>query len=289
MTETFDWGPLAESPDRHVDDLALPWRENAWLLVMAPGAGVFGTVHVSTSPNAEARRAQCNFMVEGRPLQIVEPLDPGSFQSKSISYGMHGVVEVDHPDLRMVLNLRPRFVVGDYSASKVFVPLDERRPLQHFQQGVNIQGHVETESLRTDVVGNGFRDRTWGYRDEASHVTEYAALIGCFGDFDLTVMKFDSPSGMRTQGFMLGTDVVNAAEMTITRNPYAFFDSAELQLGQRSVKIVGEPLQAEVWLATGETGAGPSLQIHDEFLRLSTGDGAHGYGILEQGILHKVC
>jgi hypothetical protein len=289
MNQAIEWGPLAQPPHSQIQDTSLPWRDNAWLLVMAPDAGVFGTVHVSTSPNAEARRAQCNLMVGGRPIRIVEPLQPAIFQSKSITYDLEGLIEIDHPELRMSLRLRPRFVLGDYTVSKVFVPLDERRPLQHFQQGIDIEGHVETSAMRTDLAGNGFRDRTWGYRDETAHVTEYAALIACFDDFDLTVMKFDSPTGMRTQGFLLGSDVTGASEMTLNRDTYGFFHSAELHVGQQTLTITGEPLNVETWLATGETGPWPSLQVHDEFLRLSTSTGATGVGVLEEGILHKVC
>lgn len=288
MSHTDEWGPLAEPVHSNVTDLTLPWRDNAWLLVLAPEIGVYGTVHVSTSPNAGARRAQCNFAVKAQNLRIVEPLDPGTFRSASIDYRMDGVVEVDHPLLRMLLKLKPRFQYGDYTVSNVFVPLDERKPLNHFQQGVDIVGHIDTDGLREEFSGVGFRDRTWGYRDEVSHVTEYAALIGCFDDFDVTIMKFGSPTGHRTQGFVLGVDGLEVTGMAVTRNSYGFFKSAELVAGERTVAVSAEPVGADCWLATGETTCGPSLQVHDEFLKLTTSDGAEGYGVVEQGILHTV-
>ncbi|MCX2930667.1 hypothetical protein ORI20_10290 [Mycobacterium sp. CVI_P3] len=58
VQDTTGWGPLAHPVHTHVPAECgrggnAPWRDNAFLAFWDTDSDVFGTVHVSTSPNAE--------------------------------------------------------------------------------------------------------------------------------------------------------------------------------------------------------------------------------------------
>ena len=283
------WAQLAQPPHEITEPLDLPWRDNAWLSLMDPVARVFGTVHVSTSPNAGARRAQCNLNVDGRWISVVEPLEPGTFTSPSITYDLAGSVEVNAPNLTMRLRLTPRFQLVDYTASEVFVPLDDKRPLQHFQQGTDIEGEVVVGGVRTAISGCGLRDRTWGFRQETAHVTEYVSVMACFHDHDVTVMKFDSPTGTRTHGFAMGETVSEASGLTVRRDVFSHYDGGEVHFRDRVETLEVVERFDGVGFAIGEGGFGPSLSVQDEFVIVRNSAGQVGPAIIEQGILRRVC
>src|SRR6516164_8543119 len=131
--------PHAQVPAAAVPGLGgRPWRDNAYAGFWDTQQNVFGVVHVSTSPNAPGTRARFSVLVDGRAVEVVEPLPPGSFRSSSI--------DVDLPAARVV--------VADYSATGVLPDLVEGISLQHFQQGANVVGRIEVHGCMVKNVTN---------------------------------------------------------------------------------------------------------------------------------------
>jgi hypothetical protein len=64
------WGALAEPIHDDATEEGHPtWKDNAYLAFWDIGARVFGSVHVSTSPNAaKSRRARCSFSIDGKAV-----------------------------------------------------------------------------------------------------------------------------------------------------------------------------------------------------------------------------
>src|SRR5437867_832093 len=104
-----DWGPLSEPIHNDVPDGAPPWRDNAFVSFWDPRQDVYGTLHVSTSPNAEGRRSRLSLQVDGRTVELVEDLEPGTFSSQSIAFEAGASFEVQSERITGTVTTTPRF------------------------------------------------------------------------------------------------------------------------------------------------------------------------------------
>ncbi|MFC7504983.1 hypothetical protein ACOACQ_12125 [Nocardioides sp. CPCC 206347] len=288
------WGALSQPV--HVDAAgpADPtWKDNAYLSFWDVERRTFGSFHVSTSPNALAgRRARCSLQLpDGRLVEIVEDLDPGTFASRSISFGLDGVVTVAHPDLTARFVNVPLHTAADYSATDLIPALVAGQPLQHFQQGCAVSGSFESSGQQWLVDGFGMRDRTWGFRDETAQWIEYAGLVGVFDGVFITAMKFLSADGsLKADGFLIdATGSHRITAIALRRTAAAQFLRATLTLVDGSSRVVAlVDRVAGFFVPMGAETDGPAFGAHDDFMLLEL-DGSAGGGFLEQGILHRVC
>jgi len=288
---TTTWGPLAEPIHPDAAGAADPvWKDNAYLSFWDIARGVFGTVHVSTSPNGEgARRARCSVSVGGTMVEVVEELDPGTFSSESIHFDLDGTVRVDHPTLAAELTYLPLYAAADYAVTGLIPELVPGKPLQHFQQGCTVTGRVTLAGTTYDVDAQGMRDRTWGFRDEAAQWVEYAGLIATFEGAFVTAIKFVSRTGeVAGDGFYATSEGVQPiAKIHFRRDAAARFVRAQLELADGSSKEVSLiARQAGFWVPMGAESDGPAFGTYDDFMQLEL-DGAPGAGLFEQGIIHR--
>src|SRR5437016_5702647 len=242
-TITSTWGPLAEPI--HTEPLPAgrpPFRDNAYLAFWDRAGEVQGVFHVSTSPNAEGRRARFSLAAGGlRPVEVVEPLEPGAFDSPSIGFDLDQRITVDAPGLRGELRCTPRFALADYSNGSIIPPLVPGEPLQHFQRAAFVEGRFTVGGREVVVDGFGMRDRTWGYRDESVSIAEYIAVIALFDDFAVTSMRFLGADGAdRTEGYRLADAAEAVAAMGITRDASGLLAAAHLTMAD------GRPLELRV-------------------------------------------
>ncbi|BBY25777.1 hypothetical protein MSTO_59820 [Mycobacterium stomatepiae] len=230
---TEAWGPLAEPIHSDAAGPTDPvWKDNAYLSFWDIGNEVFGSFHVSTSPNGTgARRARCSISVPGNALEIIEDLPPGSFASESIDFGLSGVISVRHPRLRADLVNTPLFVAADYAVGGVVLELVPGKPLQHFQQACELRGTLMLDGTESPVQARGMRDRTWGFRDESAQWIEYAGLVAVIDDTFITVMKFLGADGtLRSDGFVIDADRSRTiSDVTFGRNAAGQFRLARLR------------------------------------------------------------
>lgn len=286
------WGPLAEPVRSDAPDAGdPPWRDNAYLAFWAPPASVYGVVHVTTTPNGDGRRARFSIDVGGSLVEVMEPLEPGSFESDSIDFRLDGRILLETPEIAVDLIMRPRFQPGDYTAGEVLPGLVPELPLQHYQQGVDVSGTVTRGDRTVDFAGQGLRDRTWGFRDEASSWVEHLAVFGCFEGFDLTVMKFAHPEGeRRVDGFVLAADGTRPiTEIRTTRDPSGLFVRATIALADGEQRVISSGGRiGGFWAPIGaDEREGPVYTAFDEVHRLTV-DGVPGHGIAEQGYLRRL-
>ena len=289
---TKEWGGLAQ-PIREDDpgEDKPAWKDNAYLCFWDPGNEVYGVVHVSTSPNAEGRRARASLSVDGRSAEVAEELEPGSFASDSISFGLDGRIEAQTPELTAALELTPRGEPGDYTKTDIVPPLVEGEPLQHFQGAVLVRGTVVVGDRSVEVDGVGMRDRTWGYRDESAAWPEYFGLIADIDGRLLTIMKLARTDGTaRTAGFLLGDEPVRADELSgLTRDASGLFAAATVGTAEgETLEIRMTDRPAGFWVPMGWERQGPTMSAYDEFLTLRTADGKIGHGMVEQGIVRRL-
>ncbi|HEX9684089.1 MAG TPA: hypothetical protein VGA13_13475 [Acidimicrobiales bacterium] len=287
------WGGLAEPmhPDAAGPDDPR-WGENAYLAFWAGNEDVFGVVHVITSPNAEGRRARCTLSIEGDFAEIHEELEPGSFTSDSVSWDVgrvDGLIEVDHPSMGIEVTLAPRFDVVAFDPYSVAPSLEGRDPLVHHEAFCELEGRVRVGDSWRPIQGRGFRDRTWGFRDESASVIEWVGVLASFDDFDTMMIRFLWDDGFRDDSFFStqqGTTQLD--DFHVARNPAGRGKQARLGVadGPELTLDVVESLGI-AWCPLGSERDGPSISAFDEFVTFEC-DGARGRGIVEQGILRRV-
>lgn len=293
VTETADaWGPLAEPIHLDAAGATDPvWKDNAYLSYWDTANEVFGSFHVSTSPNcAGGRRARCSISVRGKVLEIIEDLAPGSFASSSINFGLDGVITVRHPRLQADLVNAPLFVAADNAVGGVVPELVEGKPLQHFQQACEMTGTLVLDGEESPVQARGMRDRTWGFRDESAQWIEYAGLVAIIGDSFITVMKFLGADGtLRSDGFLIDTDRSRTiTDVNFGRDAAGQFRLARIRDAEGGSRLVTVSSRlAGFFVPMGVESEGPAFGTYDDFMSLQSGNDS-GAGFFEQGILHRV-
>jgi hypothetical protein len=287
------WGPLATAV--HTDTAGPDdptWKDNAYLSFWDVDSDVYGTMHVSTSPNdGKARRARFSVSLQGRVFEVIEELPAGSFASQSLSFGLDGTIAVDHPDLKVRFGNAPLWTRADFSLNELIPPLVPGKPLQHFQQACSLTGTVEAGGDTWTVDATGMRDRTWGFRDEAAQWIEYAGLVCVIDGGFVSAMKFLGSDGtLRADGYWVDdAGAVLITGIKFRRNAAAQFLAATLEMADGRVETIEvTSRRAGFFVPMGRDTDGPAFGTYDDFMTLSCRD-RHGAGFFEQGVVHRVC
>jgi hypothetical protein len=287
------WGALSTALHRHVPDGMPAFKDNAYLAFWSPQNEVIGVAHVSTSPNAEGRRARLSLSVRGRRIEIIEDLQPATFKSVSITFGLDDTITVNADRINGTLRTTPLFEPADYGKRAIIPPLIEGHPVQHFQQAAVVEGDLTIDDQRVSFTGRGLRDRTWGYREESSNLDEYIAILLVSEDWALTAMRFVGTSGVDlTEGYQLGVAPEaqpNIQSIGITRDASGLFAAATIltDTGQAQALTRVESLGG-FWVPMGWTKNGPAMSAYDEFVRVRTANGDEAIGVIEHGILRRL-
>jgi hypothetical protein len=282
------WGPLKEPVHGSVPEGRPPWKDNAFLTFWDPAKAVVGTVHVSTSPNAEGRRARFSLSIDGRIHEVVETLAAGSFRSASISFGLDEDTTVSSPRLACQLSSTPLFALADYTAGSVIPPLVPDEPLHHYQRAARVTGKLVLDGHPVEIDGLGFRDRTWGYRDESANISEYLALMVTFPTHAYSVIRLRGTTGVDlTEGYRLTEDGGEPiGGVSVTRDASSLLAHARLTCGDnRDIVIHNRSRHGGFWLPMGWERHGPTLGAYDEFFEVEDDDGRLGFGMAEHGIV----
>jgi hypothetical protein len=284
------WGPLSQPVHGPVPDGRPAWKDNAYLSFWDQSTGVYGVFHASTSPNAEGRRARFSLSAHGNTFEVFEPLEPGTLSSESIKFDFDRTIEVSTPRVKGTIVCTPDGALADYSKAGIIPELVAGEPLQHFQQAARVTGHLNFDGRDLEVDGGGFRDRTWGYRDESANMPEYVAVLAKFDDYSLTSMTFrDNDGKSGTAGFILTDEFSLITRMGITRDASGLFFEADLDAADSSELLVRNTGRlGGFWVPMGWTRKGPTMSAYDEFDRLIDGDGREGIGFVEQAITRMI-
>lgn len=286
------WGPLATEVHADAAGPSEPtWKDNAYLSFWDVAGNIYGSIHVSTSPNdTKARRARFSIQLDGEIVEIIEELPAGSFSSESISFGLDGTITVDHPDLKVLLGNAPLWTPADFSLNELIPPLVPDKPLQHFQQACTLRGTIEHKGRTWDLDATGMRDRTWGFRDEAAQWVEYAGLVCVIEGAFLSAMKFLGTNGdLRSDGYWVDdSGATLVTNIGFRRNAAAQFLTGTITLADGRTKSISVSQRlAGFFVPMGRESDGPSFGTYDDFMALRSGEST-GAGFVEQGIVHRV-
>jgi hypothetical protein len=303
-----DWGGLASAvsstaPQGHEAFAAkYPWRDNAWLVFWDSERHISAAIHCSTSFNGGQRFARAVLAHDGRVVSCDEIPDVGRLSTLSINLdsallptahatGAHRVA-VSTPEFEFDLTLTARWRPMDWTVLHVVPSLGEAPELNHWQQGFLATGHVRIGGQQLEFNGGGFRDRTWGWRQESGQWNElYAVNVG-LEKCDISMCKFLLPDGSsKAGGFIQADDGMHEVlDSTLLYNKFG--------LAAR-IKVEAEGLQPLVLdMGPGEAGwwlsfAKPESQapVWTEYQHLGSFDGGEwgrGYGCIPHAILRRL-
>ena len=289
---TIDWGPLQHPVHEIVPegDGNMAWKDNAYVSFWDPAQRAFGTLHVSTSPNAEGRRARVSMSVDGTAVEVIEDLAPASFTGNAIEFDLAGRMSVDHPDLRLDAALTPRLQVADYTPGQVIPPMGGA-PVRHYQVTVDLSGTCSLRGKTLELNATGIRDRTWGYRDESTNITEYFWLFATFPEWSITAMRFfaqDVPE--RTDGFVVTQDETRAVrKIGVVRDASGLCAEARFTLEDgEELTLRSQGRQGGFWIPMSWERHGPTMSAYDEFAPFRTAHGEEGFGVAEHGNVRQL-
>jgi hypothetical protein len=290
--QSTEWGPLSEPIHNDIPDGAPPWRDNAFVCFWDPARGLVGTLHTSTSPNAEGRRARFSLELGGKTIELSEDLEPGTFTSDSITFEAGASFSIATDRVSGTITTEPLFALADYTGdrSPEAFSLDKEQPLMHYQRAATATGELVVDGESIAVEGHGFRDRTWGYRDESSSVSEYFGCWFVFPSFAITAMKL---RGASSDAMVLGNILTDHAtileSVSLTRDASGLFAASSMKFADgRTLDVRIVERAAGFWCPMGWERSGPTLGAYDEFFSVRSSEGEQGFGMCEQGILKTV-
>jgi hypothetical protein len=287
-TTTPIWGPLAHPVDPQVTPGGPAWRDNAYLTFWSDDLTTFGCFHASTSPNAPGRRTRLSVSHQGAVVEIVDEPNPGTFNTASLSFDLDTQVRIDHPRLNGEIRCAPLWAPAEYSQCAI-PSLEGGTPLTHHQRAGRFTGDLTFDGHAVTFTGSGFRDRTWGSRDEAVSIDEYIGLMGVYSNCAITVIRMRSTSGVdHTEGFVLDesgsravssiTDIVRDASGLYVSSLLTYVDGEELTLATTG-------RAGGFWLPLGAQRSGPVISAYDEYTTSILSGGQTGVTMIEQGVL----
>jgi hypothetical protein len=267
-----------------------PWRDNAYVCFWDPSVSAVGVVHASVSPNGEGQRLRLSFSLDGRSIEIIEqPHDNSAFHGDTISYPLDNTILVRSDRVTIDLRIESRFSVANYSTGQVIPPLVPGEPLNHVQEAVSISGTVTFDGQSIQIGGDGFRDRTWGYRDE-SRLTEYISFMAVTPKQAFTALRFQGVDSDMTDGFVMddrGTRSITG--VAVTRDASGLLAAADLSVeASPDLSITVDQKHGGFWVPMGHTRRGPSFSAYDELCEITLADGDRGYAFVEHGIIRNL-
>lgn len=248
----------------------------------------FGCFHTSTSPNAEGRRTRFSLWHEDSVLELVDEPPIGSFTTDAVEFDLGDTVRVNSPRLAGQLTCLPHLAPADYS-TRAIPSLEGGSPLEHHQRAGQFIGSFVLDGRPIEFEGYGFRDRTWGSRDESTTIHEYIGVMAVFDTFALTAIRMRSSAGVdHTEGFLLteGDRRALTAVTDITRDGSGLYDAARFVFadgGELEVTTTGRA--GGFWVPMGWRRSGPVLSAYDEFIHVCSSTGETGVSMVEQGVL----
>lgn len=293
LTDTM-WGPLStpvHTAIPELDSVDYPWRDNAFLSWWDVNSGVCGIVHVSTSPNSGGRRARVSVAVPGRVHEIIEPLDAGSFDSPSVTVDLQRDTHVQHPELSVTLQQEPLYSPIDFTTSRAVPGLSDEYPLNHYQHVVRARGTCTVAGESHNFNGLGWRDRTWGFRDESVSWVDYTCACITLDDHAIVLYKVIDPSGqMRARAWQIDDGGQHElGEFSFVRNASGLLAEAAWETASGHAAVTTTRPLGGFWNPLGpDRHEGPTCSVYDEFLELRTNADAPASALVEHGIIRNV-
>jgi hypothetical protein len=292
---TGPWGPLATPIhlDPPIPDSGgPPWRENAFVSWWDVDRHSYGIGQFSTTPNGDGSRARFSVAAGGRTHEVIEPVAWGTMSSASISVDLEATVRVAHPDLQVELDQEPLVAPIDFTTTKAVPGLaDDVFPLHHYQQPVRTRGHAVVAGETHHFEGLGWRDRTWGFRDESISWTDYSVVCAVIDEEAILLYKvIDETGTLRASAWRVDRDGQHdLGDFRFIRNAKGLLAEASVETPDGTLTMTVTGALGGFWNPLGgDRQSGPTCSVYDEFVALRIGDGRTASALCEHGIVRRV-
>jgi hypothetical protein len=292
---TGTWGPLATPV--HLDPPipdggGPPWRENAFVSWWDVERRCFGIGQFSTTPNGDGLRARMSIGAGGRTIEVIEPVEWGTMSSASITVDLEGVVRIDHSVVQAELHQEPLVAPIDFTTTKAVPGLaEEVFPLHHYQQPVRTRGSVTLVGETYEFEGLGWRDRTWGFRDESVSWLDYSVVCTVIDDQAILLYKvIDGAGKLRSSAWRVDHDGQHdLGDFRFIRNGSGLLAEAQVETPDGTLVLEVTGTLGGFWNPLGgDRQVGPTCSVYDEFVELRTEDGRSASALCEHGIVRRV-
>jgi hypothetical protein len=248
----------------------------------------FGCLHASTSPNAPGRRTRFSLWHDGTAVELVEEPAAGTFVTDSVRFVLGERIEVDSPRLSGELSYTPHLALAEYS-DRAIPTIEGGTLLSHVQRAGCFIGSFVLDGKPVSFEGFGFRDRTWGSRDESISIAEYIGVMAVFETYGLTTIRMRSAAGVdHTEGFVVREREARplVAMTDIVRDGSGLYHSARYVLADGDeLHVTTTRRPGGFWVPLGWLRSGPVLSAYDEYTEATTSTGETGVNMIEQGVL----
>jgi hypothetical protein len=303
-----DWGGLAKAVHAraHTNQESLaeryPWKDNIWLAFWDIEQRICGMIHCSTSFNGAPRTARAVLAYQGRILSCDETPTIGSLSSPSIDVdgsispggtasGPHRV-SVSTPDFALDLTLSPRRRPMDWTVLHLVPSLGDAPELDHWQQSFSASGHVRVGTARLQFTGWGFRDRTWGWRQESLQWLELYAVDVVLEKCDISMCKWLCADGSTSAGGFVQDDqgLHQVISSELTYNKVGLAQQVTIHAGKLApLTLDAGVADAGWWLTfTKPNSKAPVWTEYENFCSFDGGAWGRGYGCIPHAILRKL-
>jgi hypothetical protein len=287
-----EWGPLSEPLHLDIPRDAPPYKDNVFIAFWDPSINIFGSFHASTSPNATGRRIRFSYGTSGEVIETIEPLDRGTYTSDSLDFDLAGTLTIRSARIEGQLTFRPHRALADFATRSTVPSLVPDQPLQHYQRGTTVTGTLVVDGREVSIDGLGFRDRTWGFRDESVSFREYFGLFAVFPDYSIAAQRHLSADGHdRTEGYVLTDSDAQPVTGLVdwSRDASGLFSATRITIeGGHDLTMKLVQRNGGFWVPMGWERIGPTLSAYDEFGEVQNGDGDRGHALVEQGIVRQL-
>ncbi|MCX2930666.1 hypothetical protein ORI20_10285 [Mycobacterium sp. CVI_P3] len=229
----------------------------------------------------------------GREAHLVEDLSPGTFCSAHINFDLEtSRILVDSPEVSVDLESQPRLAGHGYEAG-IIPDLSVDHPLSHFERGASVTGAIRVGEISARIEGNGYRDRTWGLRDESASIAEYAAVLVAMPEFNVALAKFmDKDGKVRSHGVLMYADRTEPVhDIVYSRDASGLITGADYTDAQgRNTHLSMQRARGGFWLPMGTGGPPPTMSAYDDSVDvwIDGNSEARGAGFAEQGVLRRL-
>jgi hypothetical protein len=180
----------------------------------------------------------------------------------------------------------------DWTAVHLVHSLDNAPELDHWQQSFAAPGHVRVGTTKLQFAGGGFRDRTWGWRQETLQWLELYAVDVVLDHCDISMCKWLRADGSTTAaGFIQddhGLHQVLSSEMTY--NKVGLVQKISIAAEDLPPLILEAGIaDAGWWLTfTKPNSKAPVWTEYENFCAIEGNAWGQGYGCIPHAILRKL-
>ena len=280
------------------DNETMPYRDNSYFVVWDTKNQFTMVFYVWNTPNASAM-IRVTAIYGNDSITIREPIEEHSecgfiTRSKSVEFDLRnpGIAKVNHPDLCMNVEVKPKFERALPSGE--FIPVEGGKQTHfHYEWTTIVMGSCTYRGKQLDLNAVGYRDRAIGFREENQMFSEHILFFATFEDY--TVQGWGFLSADRKKKIYAGAlynedEIKYIKSFPVMRDEAGLFHSSKIVFDDDSEMTITLP-ERDTFITNPleiEKVCGPIITIVLEFGKAISSDGNEGYCKVEHSVMREL-